>query len=101
MTDNAFRNHLALKWRGLLSKKLKKALAMSTPCTLVVEEDVHLLEGIRTILELDGYQAMTAENGLQALHALRKESSPPDLIVSDIMMPQMDGVAFLREVRKD
>jgi two-component system sensor histidine kinase/response regulator len=68
---------------------------------LVVEDDIHLLEGIRDILELDGYTVLTAENGTHGLDVLQRQSSPPDLIVSDIMMPKMDGIQFLNEVRKE
>jgi two-component system sensor histidine kinase/response regulator len=68
---------------------------------LVVEDDIHLLEGIRDILELDGYTVLTAENGTHGLEVLQTQSTPPDLIVSDIMMPKMDGIQFLKEVRKE
>jgi signal transduction histidine kinase len=68
---------------------------------LVVEDDVHLLEGIRDILELDGYVVTTAADGLKGLEMLQYSTPPPDLIVSDIMMPQMDGIEFLKTIRKD
>lgn len=67
---------------------------------VVVEDDTNLLEGIRNILELDGYEVMTAENGLQALDLLHTLPTMPDLIVSDIMMPTMDGFEFLETFRK-
>ena len=67
---------------------------------LVVEDDFHLLEGIRDILALDGYSVLTAQNGVEALSVLCSKLNPPDLIVSDIMMPQMDGVEFFKTVRK-
>ena len=68
---------------------------------LVVEDDIHLLEGIRDILELDGYSVLTAENGSNGIEVLNNQTAPPDLIVSDIMMPKMDGIQFLKEVRKE
>ncbi|MDZ4770019.1 MAG: response regulator [Chloroflexota bacterium] len=67
---------------------------------LVVEDDLNLLEGIQTVLELDQYTVVCAENGRQALEILQSTTTPPDLIVSDIMMPQMDGIEFLRAVRQ-
>ncbi|MBI5667338.1 MAG: response regulator [Chloroflexi bacterium] len=67
---------------------------------LVVEDDQHLLEGIRDILELDGYNVQIAQNGVEALAVLQGQSGPPDLIVSDIMMPQMDGVELFKTVRQ-
>lgn len=67
---------------------------------LLVEDDVHLMEGIREILELDNtYQVVTANNGLDGLELLNNLAVPPDLIVSDIMMPKMDGYQFFEAVR--
>lgn len=68
---------------------------------LVVEDDIHLLEGIRDILRLDHYHVLTAQDGVQALEILNSQPDPPDLIVSDIMMPHMDGVEFFRRVRQE
>lgn len=68
---------------------------------LIVEDDLNLLEGIRTVLELEGYTVQTAENGAQALEVLRHSPTLPELVVSDIMMPHMDGIALLTEVRKE
>ncbi len=67
------------------------------PTILVVEDDSALLDGLRDILELSGYQVATARNGLEGLAAL--EHGLPDLIVSDINMPRMDGYQFYAQVR--
>ncbi|MDX2160945.1 MAG: hybrid sensor histidine kinase/response regulator [bacterium] len=67
---------------------------------LIVEDDINLLEGIRTVLQLEGYAVLTAEHGEVALNILLHEPFPPDLIVSDIMMPRMDGIQLLNEVRR-
>jgi two-component system, sensor histidine kinase and response regulator len=67
---------------------------------LVVEDDIHLLSGIREILELGNYNVWTAQNGLQGLEKLESADATPDVIVSDIMMPHMDGFRFLAEVRE-
>jgi two-component system sensor histidine kinase/response regulator len=65
---------------------------------LVVEDDVALLEGVRDMLELAGYRVLTACHGQEALQVL--ETHPqPDLIISDIMMPRMNGYAFYEAVR--
>ncbi len=74
---------------------------MEKATVLVVEDDVHLLKGIQDILELDGYSVLTADNGVQGLAVLNAQPAPPDLIVSDIMMPRMDGIQFLKEVRRE
>lgn len=71
------------------------------PRLLVVEDDTNLLEGVQSVLEIEGYDVTTAENGEIALNLLCEDHLMPDLIISDIMMPFMDGLAFLREVRKD
>jgi signal transduction histidine kinase len=68
---------------------------------MVVEDDIHLLEGIRDIMHLEGYDVLTAENGVAALKVLNEQSTPPDLIISDIMMPLMDGIELLKQVRKE
>lgn len=68
---------------------------------LVVEDEPHLLLGIREILQLDEYDVVTALNGKMGLEVLEKIGDKlPDLIVSDIMMPVMSGIKFLEEVRK-
>ena len=64
---------------------------------LVVEDDSALLDGLRDILELSGYKVLTARNGLEGLVVLQKQL--PDLIVSDINMPRMDGYQFYSQVR--
>ncbi|MCL4248172.1 MAG: response regulator [Anaerolineae bacterium] len=75
--------------------------AQVKPHLLVVEDDTNLLEGVQSVLELEGYFVTTAVNGAYALQWLYAEEGTPDLIISDIMMPQMDGLQFLHEVRKD
>ncbi len=69
---------------------------------LVVEDDTHLLTGIRDILELEKYSVLTAANGRDGLTVLKSNpANPPHIIVSDVMMPHMDGFQFLKEVRKE
>lgn len=68
---------------------------------LVVEDDVHLMDGVREILELDGYTVTPASSGLAALKSLQTEPELPDLIISDIMMPQMNGYEFFEAVRSE
>jgi len=75
---------------------------MSKAKLLVVEDEHNLLLGIRDILELDEYHVVTASNGQQALDVLKSQKGGlPDLILSDIMMPYMDGIELLKEVRKN
>jgi two-component system, sensor histidine kinase and response regulator len=75
---------------------------MNKQTVLVVEDDTNLLSGIKDILELEDYNVLTAGNGVQGLDLLSQNSArPPDLILSDITMPQMDGFTFLENVRKE
>jgi signal transduction histidine kinase len=71
---------------------------MDRPLIMVVEDDFALLEGIRELLELTNYQVVPASNGVEALELLNR--CRPDLIVSDIMMPEMDGYEFHSKVRE-
>ncbi len=66
---------------------------------LVVEDDAHLLQGIRDILEIEGYEVLMASSGVEGLEILHGLPQPPDLIISDIMMPRMDGYQFFDAVR--
>jgi signal transduction histidine kinase len=71
---------------------------MDKPLIMVVEDDFALLEGIRELLELTNYRVVPASNGVEALELLNRYR--PDLIVSDIMMPEMDGYEFHGKVRE-
>jgi len=64
---------------------------------LIVEDHDILREGIQILLETEGYQALSAENGQEALKLM--EGISPDLILSDISMPEMDGYTFYDAVR--
>src|SRR5262245_22614694 len=83
------------------NRSVQREFVMSKARILIVEDDANLLDGIRTILELDHYTVLTADNGLHALQVLRTQPALPELIVSDIMMPQMDGIELLQQVRKE
>ncbi|MFH1830236.1 MAG: response regulator [Pseudomonadota bacterium] len=64
---------------------------------LMVEDDVMLVEIIRMLLEEKGYDVVSAENGKEGL--LKALSDKPDLIVADIMMPEMDGIEMTKIIR--
>ena len=66
---------------------------------LIVEDDVELRQLFARVLEKNGYQVETAENGAEALKILGR--GYVDLIISDIMMPVMDGNALVRALRED
>lgn len=64
-----------------------------------MEDTIFFRQLIRNLLESDGYQVHTAENGLEALSVLEKIHI--DLIISDIEMPVMDGWRFIQTVRNN
>lgn len=65
---------------------------------LVAEDHLDSLEAIRTLLEAFGYQVLTAVNGREAVDLALREG--PDLILMDIMMPELDGFGATRELRQ-
>lgn len=67
------------------------------PRCLVVDDEMRLRQVLRRIMEADGFNAAEAGNGEEALAALG--SAPADLVLSDLRMPGMDGIALLKELR--
>ena len=66
---------------------------------LVVDDDLYARQAVMEGLRSRGYQVQGAEDGLQALHHLQRE--PFNIVVTDIQMPRMDGVALLREIHRN
>lgn len=64
---------------------------------LIVDDSATQLEMLRRILTTNGYKVRTAGNGVEGLAAAKERR--PDLIISDILMPVMDGYAFCRELK--
>lgn len=65
---------------------------------LVVDDEERIRQIIRKYAEFEGYQVEEASNGMQAVHVCRHENF--DLIIMDIMMPELDGFSACREIRK-
>ena len=65
---------------------------------LVVDDEVTLLNSVRAYLEQEGYAVQTAADGHTALQAAR--AFQPDLVVLDIMLPEIDGLEVLRQLRQ-
>ncbi|RRR74328.1 MAG: DNA-binding response regulator [Candidatus Viridilinea halotolerans] len=65
---------------------------------LVVDDDQGLRELIRINLEHDGYQVIQASNGVECLDKVREQR--PDLVILDVMMPEMDGIEACRQLRE-
>jgi two-component system, sensor histidine kinase and response regulator len=67
---------------------------------LVIEDEAGIRNNILDLLDVEGFTASGAENGLQGLRVIR-EGQLPDLIICDVMMPELDGYGVLTELRKD
>ena len=65
---------------------------------LIVDDEKLIRDVIKTYAETENYETVEAENGLDALEIIKNQKI--DLIVLDIMMPKMDGMTFLEEVKK-
>jgi CheY-like chemotaxis protein len=74
--------------------------ATARPNVLVVDDDQAIREVIAEVLRDEGYEVVCAENGVQALDALRKNRRP-DLVLLDLMMPVMSGWEVLEEIQAD
>ena len=71
---------------------------MANESTILVVDDNYILrQGLQLLLEADGFRVEAAPNGLEALKIMAGHA--PDLILSDVAMPGMDGYAFFQEVR--
>jgi DNA-binding response OmpR family regulator len=72
---------------------------MADKKVLLVDDDVKTVELVKLYLDRDGYQVLTAYNGLEALRLARQ--SYPDLIVLDLMLPDVDGLEICRTLRRE
>ena len=73
--------------------------AVPTAPILVVDDDAKIVRLVRTYLERDGFTVVTAADGPAALDAI--ETHQPALVVLDLMLPELDGRAVIRAVRRD
>src|SRR6266852_1593692 len=76
----------------------KEAFDQRDVTILIVDDEPRICDFVRMNLELEHYRVIEASNGLEALDQLRENL--PDLIVLDVMMPEMDGFETLRAVRE-
>jgi CheY-like chemotaxis protein len=71
-------------------------------CTaMIVDDDPDIRDIVSEILADQGYRVVGAANGLHALRLLREGGVRPDVILLDVMMPEMDGWAFRAEQQQD
>ena len=72
---------------------------MSAYKILVVDDETYIVELVKFNLEKEGFQVIVAYDGISALEQVKAES--PDLIVLDIMLPNMDGLEVCRTLKQD
>lgn len=78
---------------------MKESSSSDQKQLLLIDDDPNLILLVKDYLEFRGYEVMTAENGREALEILEKQI--PDMIICDVMMPEMDGYSLVEHVRKD
>jgi CheY-like chemotaxis protein len=66
---------------------------------LLVDDDINALNALKELVCQEGYRVRTAEDGTDALRAALAD--PPDVVISDCMMPRMDGLSLMREMRRN
>src|SRR5215213_26934 len=64
---------------------------------LIIEDDEHIRANLMELLDAEGFNALGAENGRRGLALAHRER--PDLIISDVRMPELDGLQVLSQVR--
>lgn len=65
---------------------------------LIIDDDPRVLSAVSRILEADGHEVTTAPNGRDALRWFA--GSPTDLVITDVYMPEMDGIEFVMKLRE-
>lgn len=66
---------------------------------LLVDDDINTLNALRELVGQEGYRVRTAGDGVDALKSALAER--PDVVISDCMMPHMDGLSLMREMRRN
>jgi len=69
------------------------------PRILVVEDEAPIRENLRSFLMLEGHEVLEAPDGAAGLQAVRTQR--PDLVLCDVMMPEMSGFEMLQQLRRD
>ncbi len=71
---------------------------MKTPCILLVDDEPNIVMSLEFLMRKNGYQVGIARNGAEALAAL--DQTPYDLVLLDVMMPDVDGYQVCRQLRQ-
>lgn len=67
---------------------------------LVLDDNADIITLLRMMLERQGYQVITGRNGSEGIRLLEQEAAKPDLIICNLLMPIVDGIAFLDMLRQ-
>jgi CheY-like chemotaxis protein/signal transduction histidine kinase/CHASE3 domain sensor protein len=92
-------SRLSPEHRQMLQQARNRETALEGRTVLVVEDDVRNVFALTSILEPTGIHVEIARNGREALDVLARENMAVDLVLMDIMMPEMDGYTAMREIR--
>jgi CheY-like chemotaxis protein/signal transduction histidine kinase/CHASE3 domain sensor protein len=92
-------NQLPPQKQRLLSKARDREAALEGKTVLIAEDDVRNIFALTKLLEPHGARITVARNGREALAVLEQAASP-DLVLMDIMMPEMDGLQAIRKIRE-
>jgi len=93
-------SELPLEQQRMLERAKSRDAALEGRHILVVEDDIRNVYALTSILEPYGAFVQIARNGREALDMLEKSATPIDLVLMDVMMPEMDGLTATREIRK-
>jgi two-component system alkaline phosphatase synthesis response regulator PhoP len=78
-------------------ERVKSSTGQAVAKILVVEDEPNMVAGLRDNFEYEGYQVITARDGVEGLEKALEES--PDLVVLDVMMPRMSGLEVCKQLR--
>jgi PAS domain S-box-containing protein len=67
---------------------------------LIVDDEPEIICGVTALLEAQNYRVLVAKNGLEALAVVHRHGTAIDAVVTDVMMPEMDGVELIRNLRR-
>jgi two-component system alkaline phosphatase synthesis response regulator PhoP len=83
----------------MVSEQIKLGVLMANEKVLIVDDEEKILNLVTSYLEREGYEIFTALDGLEGLTLCKKVN--PDIIVLDIMLPGMDGIELLSQIRRE
>lgn len=74
---------------------------MRLPLSLIVDDLPAVREYLRVVLQLEGFEVVEASNGLEALQVVQRLGDAIDIVISDVQMPLMNGVALAAAIRAE